>query len=136
MKEFQMKETRRAPRTTIPALAASRATRRKRIAKRGTGLAAAKPARASKVALDQIAASRGPETKHISFDWFFPNANQVCIAGSFNNWHPSGTPLKNCGHGRWLLDLALAPGRYPFRFIVDGQWADEPGVTSRFLFVN
>ena len=70
------------------------------------------------------------------FDWYFPNARQVCIAGTFNDWAPTATPLVNCGDGRWLLDLTLKPGRYEFRFFVDGKWAEDTGVTRRFLFVN
>jgi len=44
--------------------------------------------------------------------------------------------LHHCGRGRWLLDLALRPGRHQIRFVVDGEWADDPGVTGRFLFIN
>lgn len=46
--------------------------------------------------------------------------------GSFNNWQSDATPLKKCGPGRWLLDVALKPGRYEYRFVVDGCWTDDP----------
>ena len=71
-----------------------------------------------------------PKTQKVSFDWLFPNAEQVFIVGSFNQWQPSATPLKNCGGGRWLLDIALVPGRYEYRFVVDGQWVDDPGLRN------
>jgi 1,4-alpha-glucan branching enzyme len=64
--------------------------------------------------------------ERISFKWAFPNAKQVFIAGSFNDWKASSTPLKDCGDGSWLLDLALKPGRYEYRFVVDGKWTDDP----------
>jgi hypothetical protein len=97
---------------------------------------ATKTSQAARVVRSPAETASQSEAEHVSFDWFFPKANQVFIAGPFNNWQPSATPLKNCGEGRWLLDMALPPGKYEFRFFVDGQWTDDPGVTSRFLFVN
>jgi len=95
-----------------------------------------KASQAARVVHSRSETASEPESERVSFDWFFPEARQVSIAGPFNNWQPSATPLKNCGKGRWLLDMALPPGKYEFRFFVDGQWTDDPGVTSRFLFVN
>jgi hypothetical protein len=28
--------------------------------------------------------------------------------------------------GRWEADLALGPGRYQYKFVVDGQWLPDP----------
>jgi 1,4-alpha-glucan branching enzyme len=55
-----------------------------------------------------------------------PTAQEVCIAGSFNDWHPSVTPMIRLGDGQWAKELALPPGRYEYRFVVDGQWVDDP----------
>lgn len=30
------------------------------------------------------------------------------------------------GDGRWVKQLALLPGHYEYRFVVDGQWMDDP----------
>ena len=30
------------------------------------------------------------------------------------------------GDGRWLKELALPPGRYEYRFVVNGEWVDDP----------
>ena len=54
------------------------------------------------------------------------NPSEVCIAGSFNEWHPAATPMISLGDGKWAKELALPPGRYEYRFVVDGQWADDP----------
>jgi 1,4-alpha-glucan branching enzyme len=62
----------------------------------------------------------------VVFQCVFPGAGQVSVAGSFNDWQPSAAPLKNLGDGHWRLDLTLHPGRYEYRFIVDGNWADDP----------
>jgi hypothetical protein len=55
-----------------------------------------------------------------------PAAKKVCVAGSFNNWQPERTPLKPSSNGRWLGDLKVAPGRYEYLFVVDGQWLPDP----------
>ena len=62
----------------------------------------------------------------VCLEFIHPQAGEVCIAGSFNDWHPSVTPMIRLGEGKWAKDLALPPGRYEYRFVVDGQWADDP----------
>ena len=32
--------------------------------------------------------------------------------------------------GQWAKELSLAPGRYEYRFVVDGQWVDDPAATE------
>ena len=53
-------------------------------------------------------------------------ASAVCVAASFNDWHPSATPMVALGDGRWVKELTLPPGRYEYRFVVDGVWLDDP----------
>lgn len=55
-----------------------------------------------------------------------PTAQHVCVAGSFNDWHPTVTPMIRLEDGNWAKELLLPPGRYEYRFVVDGQWADDP----------
>ena len=59
-------------------------------------------------------------------EFIHPQASEVCIAGSFNDWHPNATPMILLGDGRWAKELTLPPGRYEYRFVVDGQWVDDP----------
>jgi RNA polymerase-binding transcription factor DksA len=54
-----------------------------------------------------------------------PDAQEVFVAGSFNNWNPGATPLVNISHGRWVKDLSLPPGRYEYQFVVDGHWMQD-----------
>jgi 1,4-alpha-glucan branching enzyme len=56
----------------------------------------------------------------------FPGAQSVCIAGTFNDWHPQVTDMINVGGDRWAKALSLKPGRYEYRFVVDGRWVDDP----------
>jgi 1,4-alpha-glucan branching enzyme len=59
--------------------------------------------------------------------WLYqPNAKEVRLAGSFNNWDPRANPLQHDGEGCWRVELILARGRYEYRFVVDGNWIDDP----------
>jgi hypothetical protein len=55
-----------------------------------------------------------------------PTAQEGCIAGSFNNCHPIVTPLVPLYDGKWAKELALPPGRYKYRIVVDGSGVDDP----------
>jgi chromosome partitioning protein len=57
----------------------------------------------------------------------FENAREVLIAGDFNAWMPNSTPMHNPGRpGAWVSKLPLRPGRYRYRFVVDGKWVTDP----------
>jgi hypothetical protein len=68
----------------------------------------------------------GPEMERVSLAIFNPGAAGVFVAGSFNGWSPSATPLRLQGDGRWAVELILSRGKHEYRFIVDGQWMDDP----------
>jgi len=55
----------------------------------------------------------------------FENARKVLIAGDFNNWSPGATPMA-LANGAWRTQLPLSPGRYRYRFVVDGNWVTDP----------
>jgi chromosome partitioning protein len=60
----------------------------------------------------------------------FENARKVLIAGDFNNWSPMASPMVNGdAPGLWVTKLPLYPGRYRYRFIVDGRWTTDPNNT-------
>jgi 1,4-alpha-glucan branching enzyme len=56
-----------------------------------------------------------------------PQAKAVAIAGTFNNWDPSKTPMRRVRNGDWSARVTLPPGRHEYRFVVDGQWLSDPG---------
>jgi 1,4-alpha-glucan branching enzyme len=59
-------------------------------------------------------------------------AKAIFLAGSFNKWSPNETPLtRNIKGGDWAVSLPLAPGRYQYKFLVDGEWSCEPGCTYK-----
>ena len=61
----------------------------------------------------------------ILFEYVNPLAKAVYLAGSFNDWHPGVTEMIKVGDDRWAKELALAPGSYEYRFVVDGRWIPD-----------
>lgn len=53
------------------------------------------------------------------------SAQKVYISGTFNNWSTTRTPMKFTGNG-WMVDLKLEPGKYAYKFIIDGRWTTDP----------
>ncbi|MFH0925876.1 MAG: hypothetical protein V1872_09675 [bacterium] len=70
--------------------------------------------------------------KRISFVLDAPHAVKVMIAGSFNSWDPSATTLvKDKVDGKWKTKLALGSGRYEYKFVVDGNWINDPNTNNK-----
>lgn len=53
-----------------------------------------------------------------------PGAKEVVVRGSFNEW--KSRPLKRQRNGVWTTWMMLEPGRYQYRFFVDGEWQNDP----------
>ncbi|MDP7349166.1 MAG: glycogen-binding domain-containing protein, partial [Phycisphaeraceae bacterium] len=52
---------------------------------------------------------------------------KLSIAGDFNDWSHQATPMhRNDRLGIWEVCVPLAPGRYRYRLLVDGQWTSDP----------
>jgi len=55
-----------------------------------------------------------------------PTAKSVLLAGDFTGWLKQAIPLHKNAHDVWKTTTSLAPGTYHYRFVVDGQWCDDP----------
>jgi RNA polymerase-binding transcription factor DksA len=64
-------------------------------------------------------------TQNVRFVLINPEAHEVFLAGSFNNWNPVATPLIDLRHGRWVKEMWLPPGRHEYQFVVDGRWMHD-----------
>ncbi len=53
-------------------------------------------------------------------------AKEVFLAGSFNDWNPKALPMRRRTKGEWRATLRLEPGRYEYKFVVDGEWRCAP----------
>lgn len=59
------------------------------------------------------------------------SAKQISVAGDFNNWSPTATPLsKDEKLGVWQTCVPIPPGRYRYRMVIDGQWKHDQYNTS------
>lgn len=56
----------------------------------------------------------------------FPDAKSVILTGTFNNWDEKNYKMKR-ENGEWTFHLFLKPGKYKYKFIVDGNWILDPG---------
>lgn len=56
-----------------------------------------------------------------------PNAKDVILMGDFNKWEAKKHPMKQDKDGVWTKTIMLFPGRYEYKFMVDGQWQNDPG---------
>lgn len=54
----------------------------------------------------------------------------VFLAGNFQGWNSSSTPLTDMGGGVWAVTLALAPGDYQYKFINGTTWESVPGACN------
>ncbi|MBN1897201.1 MAG: alpha amylase N-terminal ig-like domain-containing protein [Spirochaetes bacterium] len=53
-------------------------------------------------------------------------ANRVTLAGDFNNWNKDANPMEK-QDGGWHLKLDLQPGKWKYKFVIDGsKWIADP----------
>ena len=53
------------------------------------------------------------------------DASLVTVAGAFNDWDITADEMTRSG-GAWRTELELAPGHYPFKFVIDGSYEGDP----------
>lgn len=60
---------------------------------------------------------------------------RVSVAGSFNGWNPSETPMERMGDGACRATVELADGRHLYKFVLDGakgrEWLADPANAVR-----
>lgn len=67
-----------------------------------------------------------PKKKQITFSITLPDAQSVALSGDFNAWSTSSHPMRKNAKGQWSKVVHLAPGRYEYKFMVDGKWITDP----------
>ena len=75
--------------------------------------------------------SQSGSEKTIDFILSIPNATKVMLAGTFNNWNFKNTPMRKSSENTWRKSLSLKPGRYEYKYIVDGRWITDPNNNNR-----
>ena len=67
-----------------------------------------------------------PKKRKVTFSLASPDAKEVILMGDFNQWNPKKHPMKKNKNGGWEKTTLLFPGTYEYRFMVDGQWENDP----------
>lgn len=62
-------------------------------------------------------------------------AEEVSLVGSFNGWDEESNIMKRIAPYKWVTTITLEPGRYEYKYVVDGLWVpdpDNPPVGSKY----
>ena len=71
------------------------------------------------------------QKSRVNFALHAPDANEVFIAGTFNDWNPQVRPLRCDKKGTWRTWMNLSAGQHEYRFIVNGNWQEDPKAGER-----
>jgi serine/threonine protein kinase len=62
---------------------------------------------------------------NIEFSVKAPTASKVFLAGEFNNWSETATPMEKKPDGEWVVVVPLKTGKYQYKFLIDGKWTED-----------
>ena len=64
--------------------------------------------------------------QRFTFDPKESTHKDVMLAGDMNDWVPGRNPMK-LKDKVWETDVLVNPGKYQYKFVVDGKWIADPG---------
>lgn len=64
-------------------------------------------------------------SKPVEFKLYAPSAKKVVLSGSFNKWDTKRLSGKKDSRGNWVVKTSLKPGKYEYKFFVDGAWQND-----------
>lgn len=67
-----------------------------------------------------------PKLAEVTFSITAPQASEVYLAGEFNDWKLDDSSRMEKNGETWVKRLSLKKGQYRYRFVVDGQWIEDP----------
>ena len=76
--------------------------------------------------MERIKTRQGIKRRKVTFSLENADANEVFLIGDFNKWNPKSHPMKSDENGAWVRNMIIPPGEYEYKFIVDGQWKEDP----------
>jgi 1,4-alpha-glucan branching enzyme len=66
-----------------------------------------------------------------AFTFAAPDATNVQLVGDFTQWQERPIQMERGADGTWRTTVILSPGAHYYRFLVDGQWCDDPDCPVR-----
>ncbi len=76
-------------------------------------------------------ARKSENSKKQTFRFTEPTASSVLLVGDFTHWQQKAIPMQRGKDGIWSASIELPAGKHTYRFIVDGEWRDDPECTLR-----
>ncbi len=62
----------------------------------------------------------------VTFRTWAPFATNVCVAGDFNSWSETATPLVPENNGNWSVEVPGVGRGNQYKLVVDGKWHIDP----------
>jgi chromosome partitioning protein len=76
--------------------------------------------------MDEILKEELPKLDEVVLSVTAPDAKDVYVAGEFNNWKLDENSRMEKTNGCWTKRLNLDNGKYRYRFVIDGNWTEDP----------
>jgi 5'-AMP-activated protein kinase regulatory beta subunit len=66
------------------------------------------------------------------FEYKAPRAKRVLLVGDFTGWEsdPKRMTRSRGDHDSFVANVPLDPGRHEYKFLVDGEWSEDPHAES------
>ncbi len=75
--------------------------------------------------------SNGGRGQKQAFAFSAPGAVSVQLVGDFTQWQERPINLQKGADGVWQITVEIEPGTHHYRFLVDGEWRDDPQCALR-----
>ncbi|MFC1804772.1 AAA family ATPase [Candidatus Omnitrophota bacterium] len=76
--------------------------------------------------IERIIKEKLVKMRDVTFSIRAPEAKNVHVAGEFNRWRLDEASRMDHDNGVWSKRISLRPGKYHYRFVVDGKWMEDP----------
>ena len=75
---------------------------------------------------EEVAKPVEPGFKGVTFRLEAPEGRDIYVVGDFNGWNMNEEGrLGRSENGCWEKRMEIPPGRYRYKFIVDGEWTPD-----------
>jgi 1,4-alpha-glucan branching enzyme len=71
-------------------------------------------------------ARKATHPKKETFHFTSADAVSVLLVGDFTHWQAHPISMRKGPDGVWTAAVELSPGSHSYRFMVDGEWRDDP----------
>ena len=70
------------------------------------------------------------ELREIRFVFRADGAQSAKLAGTFTDWEARPVDLERTGDGEWSAVVELPVGEHQYKFLVDGEWVNDPNAQA------